>query len=320
MLRRALRRLGAGAVLVWLVATFTFLLVSAAPGDFASRLADPRIPPAARERWRREFGLDRPLPARYASWLAAAVTGDLGTSWTYKQSVTRVLASVLPNTLLLTSLGLALELAGGVVLAVVQLRRPHGAGDRAITLATLTAFALPPFGVALALIGALSYRLHLFPPSHMLSLDGEMAHGWERVADVARHLVLPVAAIGVTGVGAVARYLRGTLLDERTEQYVLAARARGCSPRQALVRHALPNALLPLITMMGMSLPFLVSGSLVIEVVFSWPGMGQVMFNAALARDLPLLLGGTIVATAAVVLGNLLADVAYSVADPRVRG
>ncbi len=319
MLRWALRRIGAGVALVWLVATVTFVLVSLAPGDFASRLSDPRIPPAARLRWRRQFGLDRPLPLRYASWLAAAATGDLGTSWIYKQKVTAVLAEVLPNTLLLTSLGLALEFAGGIVLAIVQLRRPHGTTDRLITLGTLTAYALPTFGVALGLIAMLSYRLHLFPPSHMLSLEGEMSHGWARALDLARHLVLPVTAIGVTGVGAVARYLRGSLLDERREQYVLAARARGCSPRQALVRHALPNALLPLITMMGMSLPFLVSGSLVIEVIFSWPGMGQVMFNAALGRDLPLLLGGTIVATVAVVVGNFLADVAYAVADPRVR-
>ncbi|MBZ5588601.1 MAG: ABC transporter permease [Acidobacteriia bacterium] len=319
MLRWSLRRVGAGVALVWLVATVTFLLVSVAPGDFASRLNDPRISPAARLRWRRQFGLDRPLPLRYASWLATAATGDLGTSWTYKQKVTTVLAEVLPNTLLLTSLGLALEFVGGVALAIVQLRRPHGTGDRLITLATLTAYALPAFGVALGLIALLSYRLQLFPPSHMLSLDGEMAHGGARLLDLARHLVLPVTAIGVTGVGAVARYLRGSLLDERREQYVLAARARGCSQRQALVRHALPNALLPLITMMGMSLPFLVSGSLVIEVVFSWPGMGQVMFTAALSRDLPLLLGGTIVATVAVVVGNFLADVAYAVADPRVR-
>jgi len=319
MLRWSLRRIGAGAALVWLVATFTFLLVSIAPGDFATRLTDPRIPPAARARWRRDFGFDRPLPLRYASWLGAALTGDLGTSWIYKQRVVNVLASVLPNTLLLTSLGLALELGGGVALAIVQLRRPHGTGDRLITLATLTAYALPPFGVALGLIALLSYRLHLFPPSHMLSLEGEMSHGWSRLADIARHLVLPVVAIGVTGVGAVARYLRGSLLDERTEQYVLAARARGCSQRQALVRHALPNAILPLITMMGMSLPFLVSGSLVIEVVFSWPGMGQVMYSAALGRDLPLVLGGTIVATVAVVGGNFLADGAYAVADPRVR-
>ncbi len=315
----ALRRIGAGVVLVWLVATVTFAFVSLAPGDAASRLTDPRIPPAARERWRRDFGLDRPLPARYASWLASAVTGDLGTSWYYRQKVTAIIGKVLPNTLLLTSLGLALELAGGVALALVQLRRAHGSGDRLITLATLTAFALPTFGVALALISFFSYRLHLFPPSHMLSLEGETAHGWARFADLLKHLVLPVTAIGVTGVGAVARYLRGSLLDERLEHYVLAARARGCSPRRALVVHALPNALLPLITMMGMSLPFLVSGSLIVEVVFSWPGMGQVMYSAALGRDLPLLLGGTIVAAVAVVVGNLLADAAYAIADPRVR-
>jgi len=319
MMRWALRRVGAGVVLVWMVATVTFALVSLAPGDAASRLTDPRIPPAARERWRRDFGLDRPLPARYASWLGSAVTGDLGTSWYYKRKVTAVIGEVLPNTLLLTSLGLALELAGGIALALVQLRRAHGTGDRVITLATLTAFALPTFGVALALIGLFSYRLGLLPPSHMLSLEGETAHGWARFADLLKHLVLPVTAIGVTGVGAVTRYLRGSLLDERMEQYVLAARARGCSPRRALVVHALPNALLPLITMMGMSLPFLVSGSLIVEVVFSWPGMGQVMYNAALGRDLPLLLGGTIVATVAVVVGNLLADAAYAIADPRVR-
>ncbi len=139
MLRWALRRLGAGVVLVWLVASVTFVLVSLAPGDFASRISDPRIPPAARLRWRKQFGLDRPLPLRYASWLSAAATGDLGTSWIYKRSVTAVLAEVLPNTLLLTTLGLTLEFAGGIVLAVAQLRRPHGTADRLITLGTLSA-------------------------------------------------------------------------------------------------------------------------------------------------------------------------------------
>jgi peptide/nickel transport system permease protein len=319
MLRWTLRRFAAGVLLVWMVATATFVLVSMAPGDAASRLTDPRISAAVRERWRRDFGLDRPLAARYASWLATAVTGDLGTSWYYRRKVTSVLAEVLPRTILLTSLGLALELGGGVALALVQLRRTHGAADRFLTFASLTAYAMPTFGVALALIALFAYRLPWFPPSHMYSLAGETAHGWPRIADLVRHLVLPVAAIGVTGAGGVARYLRGSLLDERMEHYVLAARARGCTVRRAVFTHALPNALLPLITMTGMSLPFLVSGSLIVEVVFSWPGMGQAMYTAALGRDLPLLLGGTIVATAAVVVGNLLADLAYAAVDPRVR-
>ena len=319
MLAWALRRIGAGIVLVWLVASVTFVLVALAPGDAASRLADPRIPPAARERWRRDFGLDRPLPVRYLAWLSATLRGDLGTSWGERRRVSDVLAQTLPNTLLLASLGLLLELGGGVTLALVQLRRPHGSGDRLITMFSLTAYALPTFGVALALLNVFAYRFHVLPPSHMHSLEGEAMQGWPRFLDLLNHLVLPVVAIGVTGVGAVARYLRGSLLDEKMEHYVLAARARGCSERRALLAHALPNALLPLITMTGMSLPFLVSGSLIIEVVFSWPGMGQVMFNAALGRDVPLLLGGTLVATVAVVLGNLLADAAYALVDPRVR-
>jgi peptide/nickel transport system permease protein len=319
MLSWAARRLAAAVLLVWLVATLTFLLVSLAPGDSAVRLSDPRLSPAARERWRHDFGLDRPLATRYANWLSAAATGDLGFSWTHRIRVTALLGRVLPNTVLLTTLGLGLEVLGGVVLALIQLRRPHGRADRILSFASLAAFSLPTFAVALLLVQLLSFTWPLFPPTHMHSLAGESAKGWAAFSDLLGHLVLPVTAIGITGVGAVARYLRGSLLDERAEQYVLASRARGCTTRQALVRHALPNALLPLITMVGMSLPFLVSGSLVIEVVFAWPGMGRAMFEAALARDVPVLMGGTLLATAAVVLGNFLADVAYAAVDPRVR-
>ncbi|MFH1176089.1 MAG: ABC transporter permease [Acidobacteriota bacterium] len=315
----ALRRLGAALLLLWLVATASFALVSLAPGDVTQRLGETRIAPAVRERWRRDFGLDRPWPKRYLQWLGSAVRGDLGSSWLYHRKVAAVLAEAIPKTLLLTTLGLALELGGGVALALVQLRRPHGRGDRTITLASLTAYALPTFWVGLALLYLFAYRFPIFPPSHMLSPAGELQRGWPRLLDLAHHLVLPVAAIGITGVGAVARYLRGSLLDERTESYVLAARARGCSERRAVLVHALPNAMLPLITMVGMSLPFLVSGSLVVEVVFSWPGMGQVMYSAALARDVPLLLGGTLLAALAVMAGNLAADLAYAAVDPRVR-
>lgn len=319
MARWALRRAAAGLVLLWLVATLTFVLVSLAPGDVASRLADPRISPAVRERWRHEFGLDRPLLTRYASWIGGALRGDLGTSWVQHREVTAVLADAVPNTAMLAFLGLVLEIAGGVALALVQLHRPHGPADRLITFLTLTAYALPTFLVALGLLYVFSYSLHWLPSSHLHSPAGELASGWPRARDLLAHLVLPVLTIGITGMGAVARYMRGSLLDERTQGYVLAARARGCSERRALLAHALPNALLPLITMVGLSLPFLVSGSLVIEVVFAWPGMGPVMYNAALARDIPLLMGGTLAATFAVVVGNALADFAYAAADPRVR-
>jgi peptide/nickel transport system permease protein len=319
MLRFAGRRLAAAVVLVWLVATVTFALVALAPGDAASRLADPRISAEARERWRREFGLDRPLALRYATWLGDAASGDLGTSWQHHRAVTAVLRDALPNTAVLAGFGLVVEIAGGVAVALVQLRRARGRLDSTLSFAALASYALPAFAVALGLIAVFAYGLGVLPPSHMHSLAGEQAHGPARLLDLLLHLVLPAATIGLTGLGAVARYLRGVLLDERARSYVLAARARGCSERRALLVHLLPNALLPLITMIGMSLPFLASGSLVVEVVFSWPGMGQLMFGAALARDVPLLMGATIVVTVAVVIGNLLADLAYAVVDPRVR-
>ncbi|MEW6336353.1 MAG: ABC transporter permease [Acidobacteriota bacterium] len=319
LLAFALRRLGSGALLLLLVATATFALVSFAPGDIASRLSDPRIPPAARERWRQHFGLDRPWPERYGEWLGAAVRGDFGTSWLHHRGVGAVLGEAVPRTLLLTSVGLLLELAGGIALALSQIRRPHGTADRTITVVTLAAYAMPTFVVALGLVYLFSFRLGLFPASHLLSPEGEMATGWRRVADLLHHLVLPAVAVGVAGAGAVARYVRGSLLDERTQGYIVAARARGCSQWRATLVHALPNSLLPLITMVGLSIPFLVSGSLVVEVVFAWPGMGLAMYNAALARDVPMLMGGTVVATVAVVVGNLVADIAYAAADPRIR-
>ena len=319
MPRFLLRRFAAAVVLVWLVATVTFALVSLAPGDAAAGLADPRVAPEVRERFRRDFGLDRPWPARYLTWLAGAARGDLGVSWVHHRPVSAVLADAVPATALLAGLGLLLEIAGGLALALVQLRRPHGRADRALTALSLVAYALPAFVVALLLQYLFAYRFRLLPPSHTLSPGGELLTGLPRLLDQLRHLVLPVAAIALTGAGAVARYLRGSLLDERGQLYVLAARARGCSERRALWAHALPNALLPLVTMVGLSLPFLISGSLVIEVIFAWPGMGQTMVAAALARDLPLLMGGTLLATLAVVAGNALADLAYALVDPRVR-
>jgi peptide/nickel transport system permease protein len=315
----ALRRLALGMLLLWLVATATFVLVSLAPGDTFSRLADNRISPAVIERWRRDFGLGQSIAVRYWSWLRAAATLDLGTSWLERRPVTTMLAEAVPNTALLAGLGMGLEIVGGIILALVQIRRPHGHADRILTLASLTAYGAPTFGVAVLLVHSFAYGMPLLPASHMHSTQGELSTGLPRALDLARHLVLPVLTIGITGMGAVSRYLRGSLLDEQVEHYVLAARARGCSRRRATLVHAFPNACIPLITMVGMSLPFLVSGSLVVEVVFSWPGMGQLMYNAAFARDVPLLMGGTLVASAAVVIGNFLADLMHALIDPRVR-
>lgn len=318
MTRWALRRAGAGLAVLWIVATSTFALISLAPGDAASRISDPRLPPAARERWRRDFGLDRPHVARYLSWSASAARGDLGISWQHRRPVRDLLAEALLPTLLLTTFGLLLETVGGLTIAVIQTLRARSRLDRALTIATLLAWALPAFVIGMGLVWVFSYWLDWLPPSHMLSTAGEQARGWARWLDLARHLLLPAATIGLTGMGALARYARGSLVDEQSQGYLLAALARGCSRRRAILTHALPNAALPLVTVLGLSLPFLVSGSLMVEVVFAWPGMGQLLLQAALARDIPLLMGGTLLGAAAVVAGSALADLTVSLLDPRV--
>jgi peptide/nickel transport system permease protein len=229
------------------------------------------------------------------------------------------MAQALPYTLLLASVGLFLELTLGLALALVQARHPHGFCDRALTALSLAAYALPTFLVAAGLLWLFTYAWPLLPPSHATSLfmpeESLWPHLWDRLA----HLALPAATVALTGCGAVARYLRGALLEEQGHAYILAARARGASQRRALLLHALPNACLPLITLVGLSLPFLVSGSLVIEVIFSWPGMGQLFYMAVTARDLPLVQGITVLVTSAVVAGNWLADVTYTLVDPRIR-
>lgn len=320
MTARLIRRLAASIFVVWLVASGTFFLVALTPGDLASKMADPRISPAARQRLREHFGLDRPIWQRYSSWLAHAVSGDLGDSFLFRRPVREVLAQALPNTALLAGWGLFLELALGLALGLVQAYKPHSFWDRLLSGLSLAAYAMPAFLVAAVLLWLLAYTFPVFPPSHMAEPQAPGLSFWGHLAETARHLALPALTVGLTGCGAVARYLRGSLLDEKRQAYMLAALARGCSKRRALLLHALPNALLPMITILGLSLPFLVSGSLVVEVIFSWPGMGQVFYAAVTARDVPLIQAGTVLVTAAVVAGNWLADVAYSWADPRMRG
>lgn len=319
MTARLLRRLAASLFVVWLVASGTFFLVALTPGDLASKMADPRVSPAARQRLREHFGLDRPIWTRYASWLTHAVSGDLGDSFLFRRPVREVLAEALPNTAILAFCGLFLELVLGLTLGLVQASKPHSFWDRLLSGLSLAGYAMPTFLVAAVLLWLFAYTLPLFPPSHMAEAQAQGLSPWQRLAETARHLALPALTVGLTGCGAVARYVRGSLLDEKQQAYVLAALARGCSKRRVLLVHALPNALLPMLTVLGLSLPFLVSGSLVIEVIFSWPGMGQVFYAAVTARDVPLIQAGTVLVTAAVVAGNWLADVAYAWADPRMR-
>ncbi|MCK5376313.1 MAG: ABC transporter permease [Acidobacteria bacterium] len=308
-----LRRLATLVPLVLLVVTLTFVVVQAAPGSYADTIDNPRLSPEIRELIRARYGLDRPPLEQYLSWLGAVLTGDLGVSFLYKEPVSRVLMRALPPTLLLAGTALLLDLVLGLALALAAARRPFGWADRIITLLSLGLYGIPSFWLAGIFILVFSLVLGWFPASHMHSV------GADGLFDLLHHLALPALCLGLVGAAGTARYLRSTLLDVRASRWMLAARARGLPRWRLLLVHALRPALLPVVTLLGLSLPILVSGSVVIETVFSWPGMGLVAYNAARARDIPLILGATLVGAIAVILGNLAADLLYAVVDPRVR-
>jgi peptide/nickel transport system permease protein len=313
------RRLLTLVPLVWLVVTLTFVVVQAAPGSYADTIDNPRLSPESRAAIRAHYGVDEPILGQYVDWLRAVAKGDLGVSFMYKQPVTRVLARALPPTLLLAGTGLSITLLLGLLLAVASTRHPYGWADRVITLVSLGLYGVPSFWLAGGLILVFSLVLGWLPPSHMHSVGASELGRAASALDLIRHLALPAICLGLVGAAGTARYFRATLLDVHSSRFMLAARARGLPEWRLLWVHALRPALLPVVTLLGLSLPVLVSGSVVVETIFSWPGMGQVAFNAARARDVPLILGATLVGAAAVILGNLVSDLLYAVVDPRAR-
>lgn len=319
MTRLILRRLAMLPLLAWLIVTLTFVVVHAVPGSYADTIEHVRHSPEARRLIRERFGLDQPLHVQYGRWLGAVARGDLGVSFYYKRPVAQVVADALPPTVLLAGTALALELLFGAALAVAAVRRPWGRVDRVIGMLAVGVYGLPTFWLATMAVLVFAVTLGWLPASHMHAVGAESYSALGRVLDLARHLVLPAGCLALAGIAATARILRATLLDLRGTRFVLAARARGLSERRVLWVHTLRPALVPVVTMIGLSLPVLVSGSVVVESVFSWPGMGLALLQAATTRDVPVVLAMTLVGAAAVVLGNLLSDVLYAVVDPRAR-
>jgi peptide/nickel transport system permease protein len=267
---------------------------------------------------RRALGLDRPLPEQYASWLGRFVQGDWGTSIATGRPVRRILAEAWPATVRLVGISLLLSYLLGIAVGVVQAIR-RGPLDTALSVATVTLFALPGYWLGLMLVMVFTYELRLLPAFGAAGFDSDFLTGWERVADRLRHLALPLATLTLIGIGGTARYVRGAMLDVTGAPFVAIARAKGLSPVRVAVRHILRNALIPVLTLLGLSLPTLFSGAVFIEAIFAWPGVGRVLVEGVLARDYPLVMAATAVSAALVVAGNLLAEGLVAWADPRVR-
>jgi peptide/nickel transport system permease protein len=312
--------------IIWLVLTLTFLLVRAAPGDPAAMLIPPGASARDVERLRTDLGLDRPLALQYARWSAALLRGDLGESFALKRPVRTVIADALPISIGLGAASLFLTFLIGVPVGMIQARRRGSAIDRALTVASVAAYSAPSFWLALALVGVFTYGAAMwgFPswvrlPAFGLETPGAMLSGTARLGDVLRHAILPVGILAVIGAAGIARYARTSIADVMGEDFVRTARAKGATERRIDYRHILATILPTLVVLFALALPGVVAGSVFVESVFSWPGMGKTMLTAINARDYPLVMGSTAVYAAVVVLANLAADLALPLVDPRRR-
>lgn len=312
------RRLVGTVALLVVVVVVTFGLIHLAPGDAAQTLAgqgggDPQYLATVR----RSLGLDRPLLEQIGVYLASVFRGDLGFSVLQGKPVLDVIVQRLPATLLLAGSSLVISVGGGVVLGVLAAARERRRADAAISTGALTLSSMPAFWVAQVLVGLFAVRLGWLPTGGLTSpsaTPGALA----TVLDVVRHLVLPAGVLSLVMLGLIVRITRSSMIDVLHEDYVRVARSRGLSQRRVLFRHALPNALRPVVTLVTAELGIVLTGTVLVEVVFSWPGLGTLLLDSVLSRDNPTLVGLLLFAGFAVAMANLLADVIYVAIDPRV--
>jgi peptide/nickel transport system permease protein len=319
------RRLGAALLLVWLVCTLTFGLLHLAPGDAALLLLPPEGDAATLARLRAQLGLDAPLAVQYLRWIGGLASGELGTSHASGRPVTALLGEALPVSLLLGLASLTLTVILGVAVGGVQARRAGRPADTALTVATTTVYAAPTFWLALAVVAAATSGAAALglPPAWRLPAFGlrdpgvlDPAGAWR---DVARHAVLPVLVLTATGAAAVARYARAALVEAARSDARRTALAKGVAPRAAWRRHVAPLARPSLVTLIALSLPGIVGGSVFVEGVFAWPGMGKLLLVAVAQRDTPVILGATLAYATAVIAANLVAELLLPLLDPRRR-
>ena len=306
--------------MVLAVATLTFVLLHAAPGDPLALDESRYVSPETVAQMRRNLGLEQPLAVQYLRYLANLAHGDLGVSFSLHRPVWDALRETIPNTLILTVAALVVDFTVGVSMGTVQGARPGSGLDSLLSATSLAFYSMPVFWLGLMLLLAFGQELAWLPVAGMRDpVVGAFTSPAGRLVDLGRHLILPALTLGLAGAAGTARYQRAAMLEVIRQDYVRAARAKGLTDRVVLWRHALRNALLPTITLMGLSLPTLLSGAVLVESVFAWPGMGRLSADAIFRRDYPVVTGAAILAATLVVAGSLVADLLYRVVDPRTR-
>jgi peptide/nickel transport system permease protein len=313
VLRYFVHRIVQTGALLLIISVVVFTLVTQAPGG-PSILLDRNMGPDDIARMRAILGLDRPLHVQYIRWLGQVVRGNLGISYQAGLPVLEIIAQMLPNTLLLSAAALALSLVVAIPAGVLSAARPYTAIDHTVTFLCFFGISIPTFWFGLMLIVVFSIALGWLPPGGMRTIGGARS-----ALDIARHLILPAVVLGAANMALFARYTRSSTMAVLRADYVRTARSKGLGERSVLYRHALRNALITIVTVVGLQLPRLVGGAAITETVFAWPGMGSLAVRAAFERDYPMIMGITLVISLVVAASSLLVDLIYGYIDPRIR-
>ncbi len=318
LLAYTLRRLLQAIPLIFVIILINFFLIHAAPGNPVDFLIGSMDASAEYiDDLRREFGLDQPLWVQFWLYVAKVAQFDLGYSLRFRAPVLDLILGRLPATLLLMGTALIISSLLGVLLGVLAARRPYGAVDNTATVAALAGYSMPVFWLGQLMLLLFSLQLGWFPTQGMYSLRAP-SEGWGRVLDIAHHLVLPAACYSIYNLALVFRLTRVKMQETLALDFITTARAKGLAESRVVLVHALRNALLPVITVIGLNFGFMLAGSVLTETVFAWPGMGRLLYEAIGARDYPVLMGLFTVLSVMVIAANVLTDIAYAIVDPRV--
>ncbi|MDY0291432.1 MAG: ABC transporter permease [Desulfuromonadaceae bacterium] len=304
------------------ITLISFVVIHLAPGDPTALQTEmnPEAGVELEERLRAEYGLDEPLLVQYGTWLKRVVQLDFGRSFSQdRRPVWDKIMERLPITLMINVLSMGLIILTAVPLGVISAVKRDSWFDRTTTLLVFIGFAAPSFWLALLLMDWLGVYLGLVPVSGIKSFGYEYLSTWEQILDVGHHLILPVFISAIGGLAGFSRYMRSNMLDVIRQDYIMTARAKGVPERVVIGKHALRNALLPLITILGLAVPGLIGGSVIFESIFAIPGMGKLFYDGVMMRDYPLIMGILVIGAVMTLVGNMLADVGYALADPRIR-
>lgn len=313
MLKYCLKKIGQLAIVMLLISFFSFAIIDLAPGDISSMYLTPDMTEAERQLITEKLGLDKSMPEQYWGWLTEALQGNFGVSLSYNTPVAPMLLRRLPSTILLMGVSLLVALALAIPLGLIAGYKKNTWADNLISSFAYFGMSIPSFYFGMLMIILFTATLHWLPSSGMHSV------GVDTPLDTLQHMIMPVLTMALGTMASKIRYVRANTIGQLSEEYVLASKAKGCTPAQILRKHVLKNTLLPIITILGMNMASLVCGSFIIESVFGWPGVGSFAMEAIGKRDYPVIMAYIMLSGFILVVGNFVADILYSFADPRIK-